>query len=549
MTPIVQKVLQEVRSGLISSVAAEAALFPLDTVKLRQQINGGSATQVFRRILKEQGATGLYQGLAGRLIQTITSNVGFFIWQTVFVQVALARKQGNGNKRQLGGAVSLILNMLAQQFNRLLTTPVDVVANVNQADPTSKGFFHTFAKLLREGGPSTLWRGLWVSLLLSLNPALMFTLVGKLSAFVSSVRCSSGPLGAQDIFWISGVSKSIATLLTYPLIRAKAVMQTFGSTKGLWATLALIAKDDGAGGLYSGVWLLSYKTVLFNSLMMALKQKVAAVLEGPKIHRRESFRRWSSWVWEGEWRQRLELTNGSEKPWTVASKRSTVVYVDGSWSFLHPAQKHMLQEAAARGDHLIVGVHTDECHHLAVGTWPSECYAARLARLRKHPRISSILLEAPWVVTEELVRQLGITKVLSGSFTKQSDCTSLSVLVAFGEFYDPSKRKTGASEEGEDKEDQAVVENGSNEVERSMKEATLLDPYATCKDLGVFEEVPSLNTVSEYDVWVHKVARLLSPDADPVQTVSRVLFSNVDASIDWRILVDDGDRWGRNPGY
>lgn len=41
-----EKVWQEVRSGLVSSVGAEAALFPLDTIKLQQQVYGGSASSV-----------------------------------------------------------------------------------------------------------------------------------------------------------------------------------------------------------------------------------------------------------------------------------------------------------------------------------------------------------------------------------------------------------------------------------------------------------------------------------------------------------------------
>merc|ERR1719282_553536 len=114
-----QKVLEEVRSGLVSSVVAEAALFPLDTVKLLQQVHGGSVAQVARGVLSERGLIGLYQGLIGRLIQTVTSNVGFFIWQTIFVQAALSRVQGiAGDKRKLGTGLSLLVNMLAQQFNR-----------------------------------------------------------------------------------------------------------------------------------------------------------------------------------------------------------------------------------------------------------------------------------------------------------------------------------------------------------------------------------------------------------------------------------------------
>ena len=144
-------------------------------------------------------------------------------------------------------------------------------------------------------------------------------LVRYLPAFQPSAR-----------FWISGVSKAVATLLTYPLIRAKACFHSFvltcvapacpcmeaviqttgGDHLGLWGMLARSLhschKDrwhgvlDGPGpdrrtkwlagalprrqclgiarrkathsiSVLDEVWIMSYKTVLFNSLMMAAR--------------------------------------------------------------------------------------------------------------------------------------------------------------------------------------------------------------------------------------------------------------------------------------
>lgn len=512
---VLNKVVEEVRSGLVSSVVAEAVLFPLDTVKLRQQVHGGSAAFVLKEILRDRGLVGLYQGLAGRLIQTITSNVGFFIWQTLLVQVALTRA-GCDASQQLGTVVSLLVNMFAQQVNRVLTTPIDVVANVNQADPKSKGFVNTFIKLARNGGVAVLWRGLWVSLLLSLNPALMFTLVGKLTTLVSKLRCTTSKLDASDIFWISGFSKAVATLLTYPLIRAKALMQTTDSGGGLWATLASAYMRDGVVGLYSGVWIMSYKTVLFNSLMMGLKHKVANLSEriggaAAEDKSEATLTPFDSGL-QTPVREKVSVINGNETPWDAAARGALVTYVDGSWSFLHAAQEHILKEASRRGDYLLLGVHSDSCHKSMVGTWPAECYEARLERLLEHPLITSVLTNAPWHVGEDMVHQLGIAKVISGTVTKITDCSTPVSM--------PSDNKNHPERSG--------ITNGLH---------TRKDPYEVCKRMGIYEEVQSLNTSTEHDAWM--------------KTVTRVLFSNVDASIDWRILVADGARapWAANPGY
>lgn len=517
---LVAKVLQEVRAGVVSSVAAEAMLFPLDTVKLRLQVQGGGVLEVFQGIVRKQGFLGLYGGLIGRLIQTIASNVGFFIWQTVLIHVVRQKLQGQRDDEEaseegsrpsktrtpkLSTGLFLLVNMVAQQINRLLTTPIDVVANVNQADPNSKGFIHTFIRLAREGGRATLWRGLGVALLLSFNPALMFTLVDRLSTWLSLYRGLDGaPLRATDLFWISGVSKMVATIVTYPLIRAKAVIQTVGAGQvGLWQMLAEISRNEGARGLYAGVWIMSYKTVLFNSLMMALKQKVGQLLAAPRPWARNSSLA-EQRAEDSDYCKKVTMLDGTAAPWVLALEGKRVVYVDGAWTFLHDAQDHFLREVRAKGDHLVVGVHGDECLHDVTGAWPRECYAARLKGIREHPSVSSVLAEAPWEIDKNLLQDLGITKVMSGTVNKMMDC---------------STQPSGAA---------------AQQTPTRTLSTLPGDPYAVCRDLGIFEEVQSLSDLTEHEAWL--------------QILQRVVTSNVDASIDWRILVPDSGL-DRNPGY
>jgi len=348
-----------------------------------------------------------------------------------------------------------------------------------------------------------------VALLLALNPALMFTLVERLTVALSTFRGQDAllvPLAAKDLFWISGISKTFATFLTYPAIRAKVVMQTVGGS-GLWATFRQITEREGVGGLYSGVWMMSYKTVLFNALMMALKQKLSVFeTKRKKLARRRSF------IVDGAWRRQLTVLSGKETPWEAASRGASVGYVDGSWSFLHPAQQHVLKEAAARCDYLVVGVHSDECHREVTGSWPPEDFKVRIDRLRTHIKVTAILEGAPWVVGEDLIMQLGATKVFSGSITKMIDCRS-------------------------PKKGQITLERESSQSSGSDGEFVEKDPYEECKQLGMYDEITSLDQVSETDFF---------------QKAQKVFFSNVDASIDWRILVRDIGRsptYGRNPGY
>merc|ERR1712137_719027 len=102
---------------------------------------------------------------------------------------------------------------------------------------------------------------------------------------------------------------------------------------------------------------------------MALKQKIADIESRRRVTRIQKQKSMTNVAFaalpDGEWREKVSLANGREKPWDAAKRGALVVYVDGSWSFLHAAQMHVLRESARRGDHLIVGVHSDETHFSA----------------------------------------------------------------------------------------------------------------------------------------------------------------------------------------
>merc|ERR1719401_2352043 len=81
--------------------------------------------------------------------------------------------------------------------------------------------------------------------------------------------------GARLIGTVTALAKFVATMATYPLIRAKVLQQTRGSASdGILHTLRTIIKEENFAGLYRGVLAMCYRAVLWNGIMMALKQKL-----------------------------------------------------------------------------------------------------------------------------------------------------------------------------------------------------------------------------------------------------------------------------------
>lgn len=107
----------------------------------------------------------------------------------------------------------------------------------------------------------------------------------------------------------------------------------------------------------------------------------------------------------------------NEWPW----ESKECVYVDGAWTFLHAAQQNILKSARLRGDHLIVGVHADDVLREEFDGPIIENFTTRFGRILQCRYVSSVLKNAPWVVTEELITSLRIRRIVSGSVCKVQD--------------------------------------------------------------------------------------------------------------------------------
>lgn len=138
-----------------------------------------------------------------------------------------------------------------------------------------------------------------------------------------------------------------------------------------------------------------------------------------------------------------------EWPWTAKD----LVYVDGAWTFLHSSQQNILKVARAKGTHLLVGVHSDETLRREFDGPILENFATRIGRILQHRCVSSVLKDAPWCVTEDLIKSLGIRRVITGSVCKTQDV-------------------------------------GTGDA----------DPYKAARELGVLEVVPSWDETTEKSI-------------------------------------------------
>ncbi|CAE7355066.1 PNC1 [Symbiodinium natans] len=280
-------VIAHALSGTIGSVLAEAILFPVDTIKLKVQTATANDPRGFLAmlfgLLGEAGFRGLYRGIGAALIKESIHSLNYWIFHGSLFRLFTEFEDTSATSPMR----RLVLNLVSKQLNWLCTVPFEVISSVNQMSASAPGFAATAAALYQEGGLGAFYRGLTVSLILAINPAIMNTLITSMlrlralllqylgADYAEAREHSAAALGA-----VTAMSKMVATVLTYPLIRAKVLQQTAASVysgQAFPSVMRQVLVTEGIGGLYRGMLAMSYKTVLWNSLMMAFKH-----LLGPK---------------------------------------------------------------------------------------------------------------------------------------------------------------------------------------------------------------------------------------------------------------------------
>lgn len=129
----------------------------------------------------------------------------------------------------LSTSSELFLGALAGGLAQIFTIPVAVIATRQQLwmPPPSAGkaahqrpptFAETAREVIAEGGPTALWTGLRPGLVLTVNPAITYGVFERAKSWVLSGERQGGKLGTAEAFWLGVMSKTLATVVTYPYI-------------------------------------------------------------------------------------------------------------------------------------------------------------------------------------------------------------------------------------------------------------------------------------------------------------------------------------------
>ncbi|MFQ6635175.1 hypothetical protein Gotur_011007 [Gossypium turneri] len=291
--------LSEATSGALGSLLSTTILYPLDTCKTKYQVEVQDHGQrkyrnlsdVLWEAISNRQVLSLYQGLGTKNLQSFIAQFVYFYGYSYFKRLYLEKS----GFKSIGTKANLILAAAAGACTAIVTQPLDTASSRMQTSAygKSKGLWKT----LTEGTLSDAFDGLGISLLLTSNPAIQFTVFDQLKQRLLKQKLKeadhdSSPvvLSAFTAFLVGAISKSIATILTYPAIRCKVMIQASDPDedddktkraqrkprKTVSSVFCNIWKKEGIPGFFKGIEAQITKTVLSSALLLMIKEKISA---------------------------------------------------------------------------------------------------------------------------------------------------------------------------------------------------------------------------------------------------------------------------------
>lgn len=302
--------LTEATSGAVGGLLSTSILYPLDTCKTKYQAearDGGS--RKYRStldVLWEAKAAGkllsLYQGLGAKNLQSFVSQFIYFYSYSYIKNLYLS----SSKKKRMGTGANIIVAAAAGACTVVITQPLDTASARMQTSNFGKS--RSLWETLAHGNWRQAFDGIGASLILTSNPSIQYTVFEQLkdrilaSKKVKNIangrRASSESefsgtspvvLSALTAFLLGALSKTVATVITYPAIRCKVLLQAAEtedneqqrqiaghserSPKKMIDAIRIIWHREGALGFYKGLQAQILKTILSASLMLMIKEK------------------------------------------------------------------------------------------------------------------------------------------------------------------------------------------------------------------------------------------------------------------------------------
>ncbi|KAG6479641.1 hypothetical protein ZIOFF_063109 [Zingiber officinale] len=221
-------------NGGLSGMLATCAIQPIDMVKVRIQLGQGSAAQVTKNMLANEGFGSFYKGLSAGLLRQATYTTARLGSFRVLTNKAVEANDGKPLPLLQKAAIGLTAGAIGASVG----SPADLALIRMQADATLpaaqrrnyKNAFHALYRIIADEGVLALWKGAGPTVVraMSLN-------MGMLASYDQSVELFRDSLGFGEVSTVLGkvASTTRTGLIWPPVLGASAVSGFFASACSL----------------------------------------------------------------------------------------------------------------------------------------------------------------------------------------------------------------------------------------------------------------------------------------------------------------------------
>jgi len=250
-----------------------------------------SAIAYAKDLYQRQGIAPFYAGIETSAFQSATEKALYFFAYTGFKNVYTFL---SGNKK-MGAAVNLLVGCMAEWAHLPITLPLDCwTTQIQTGDNGNKTPLAILVTMLSEGdGIRGMYKGIQAYTILCLKPAIQYTVFEQVKRIMMLKKSSkrghdANTLTSLEAFLLGMVARTVATIVTFPYLRAKVVLQSQKSSNAHGddenskpSIPSMIAKMYMTGGVekcFQGIGPELTRGVFSAALMMMVKEKISYVV-------------------------------------------------------------------------------------------------------------------------------------------------------------------------------------------------------------------------------------------------------------------------------
>ena len=298
-------VASEVVAAALGGAISSAALYPLEVIKTQMQAvdDAVAAAQERKRdneqephpsaphgmmdfaidLYQTQGISVFYRGLECSVLQSALEKGLYFFFYTTFQRAHRKLQPRDVSQTSI---TNLILGYVSEWAHLPISLPFDAWTTAIQTSHRRQAPLQIFLAMLGDKN-QRFYKGISAYYLLCFKPALQYAVYEQLKAlWLQKTKRKS--LSAREAFGFGLVARTVATVMIFPFLRAKVLVQTQprGTCQVLDPTNKTTAsvlwrqwKLEGLPGLYRGLAPELTRGALSAAIMLAIKERLAEYIQ------------------------------------------------------------------------------------------------------------------------------------------------------------------------------------------------------------------------------------------------------------------------------